>query len=164
MKLARALSLILVLLPFTASATMLYKSVGPTGVVEFSDVPPGERNVVLEQRPVPSHDAPLGAAARSVANVASAAAAGLPYVIEDMEGAVSRANAQLDLAEHALAEALRSLGSPLQGMHLKAGTLGSTESARIEFYRRNVQAARQNLLDVLHARPSAPQVATLASR
>jgi hypothetical protein len=166
MKIARLLGP-LVLLPFAAPAAMLYKSVGPNGVVEFSDVPPPEHHMLVEERVLPSRPS-IESAARSVqagvANVASAAAAGMPYVLEDLEGAVARANAQLDLAEHALAEALRSMGSPLQGMHLKSAPGAGPESARIEFYRRNVQLARQNLLEILHARTSTPDVTSLASR
>ena len=151
--------------PCVASATVLYKSIGPNGVVQFSDMPPADRSVVVEQRALPSHTA----AAASDLPPRDGDMAGLPYVIEDGSGALARANAQLDLAEHALAEALRSLGSPLQQMHLKSHDNGVPQSAaRIDFFRRNVQAARQNLMNVLRAQAtstaSLPAVSPLASR
>jgi len=135
--------LLLVAASLGARAAVLYKSVSPDGVVEFSDILPDKNRLVdrvqLSQDGIPT--------------TTPHAAPGPPTdPVVDMDGAVASASAQLDLAEHALAEALRALGSPLQGMHLKAGTLGSAETARIDFYRRNVQLARQNLLEVLHAR------------
>ena len=153
--------------PLMAQATVLYKSISPKGVVEFSDVPPSDRSVVVEQR---------GSPARATATAASDLPPrqgnldGLPYVIEDAGGALVRANAQLDLAEHALAEALRTMGSTLQNMRLKGRAAGDSGNARIDFFRRNVQAARENLINVLRVQaPAAPTavaatVSPLASR
>ncbi|HZZ95304.1 MAG TPA: DUF4124 domain-containing protein [Usitatibacter sp.] len=157
MKALRALAVAMLLVPGAGSATVLYKSIGPNGVVEFSDVPPAGRSVLVEQRSVPS---PTEALAASVAD--SASTTGLPYVIEDAGGAIARANAQVDLAEHALAEALRALGSPLQDMRLRARAALEGNAARIEFFRRNAQAARQNLIDVLRAHAAASNIASSA--
>jgi len=150
-----------------AQATVLYKSISPKGVVEFSDVPPADRSIVVEQRALPSRASPAPA---SDLPPREGNLDGLPYVIEDGAGALARANAQLDLAEHALAEALRSLGSPLQDMRLKTRVTAAAGAARIDFFRRNVQAARENLINVLKAQATAAPttvaetVSPLASR
>lgn len=152
-------------LPCIGNATVLYKSISPKGVIEFSDVPPSDRNVVVEQRALGSRAAPGSDLPAREGNME-----GLPYVVED--GSLTRANAQLDLAEHALAEALRSLGSPLQDMRLKTQASAAANAARIDFFRRNVQAARTNLMNVLKAQatalaaqtPAASPVPPLASR
>lgn len=152
--------------PCAASATVLYKSISPKGVIEFSDVPPSDRSVVVEQRAVPSRAVPAVVASDLPPREGNLD--GLPYVIDD--GALTRANAQLDLAEHALAEALRSMGSTLQNMRLKGNAAGAANAARVDFFRRNVQAARENLMNVLKAQATAlPAVAStpvppLASR
>src|SRR5260221_14380751 len=80
-----------------ASAAVLYKSVGPNGVLQFSDLPP-EQGQAVERIRIPD-------AAPSGATVTVAIDAGTPR--EDpaeTDAAVARASAQLDLAEHALAE------------------------------------------------------------
>ena len=164
MRRAFVIAAVALLAPCAAPAAVLYKSISPTGVVQFSDVPPSDRSVVVEQRAVPSRTEP---AAPSDLPPREGNLSGLPYVIEDGGAALARANAQLDLAEHALAEALRSMGSPLQDMRLKARTAAGAEVARIDFFRRNVQAARQNLMNVLKAQAPtavASTVAPLASR
>jgi hypothetical protein len=152
----------LVAAPCMAPAAVLYKSISPTGVVEFSDVPPSDRSVIVEARAVGSLASTAPAAASDLPP-RGGTLDGLPYVVEDAGGALARANAQLDLAEHALAEALRSLGSPLQDMRLKTQAAGSSNAARIDFFRRNVQAARDNLMNVLRAQ-AAGSSPTLASR
>ena len=166
MRRALLIAAIALAVPCVAPAAVLYKSISPTGVVQFSDVPPSDRSVVVEQRPVPSRVASTTA---SDLPPREGNLSGLPYVIEDGGAALARANAQLDLAEHALAEALRSMGSPLQDMRLKARSTAGAEVARIDFFRRNVQAARQNLMNVLKAQATPPTavastVAPLASR
>ena len=156
--------------PCAASATVLYKSISPTGVVQFSDVPPSDRSVVVEERAVRSARAPAVVASDLPPREGNLS--GLPYVIEDGGAALARANAQLDLAEHALAEALRSMGSTLQDMRLKSRASAASGAARVDFFRRNVQAARENLMNVLKAQatplpapaPVASAVAPLASR
>jgi len=149
--LAAFLPLILALLPSGTLAAVLYKSIGPNGVIEFSDRPPEANAVVIESRPLGQHTA--------ATNMVSAQADGAP-IYEDT--ALARANAQLDLAEHALAEALRAIGSPLAGLRLATGRATAAELQRIDFYRRNVQLARTNLLEVLRSR--SPGITTVASR
>ena len=147
------LPLILMLLPSTASAVVLYKSVAANGVVEFSDTPPEGKAVVIESRT-------LGRSGSAAPGTAAAGGNdGMP-VYED--GALARANAELDLAEHALAEALRAIGSPLTSLRLSAGRATAAELQRVDFYRRNVQLARTNLLEIMRNRASGRT--TLASR
>jgi len=156
--------------PCMASATVLYKSISPTGVVQFSDVPPSDRSVVLEARSVSASRAPAVVASDLPPREGNLS--GLPYVIEDGSAALARANAQLDLAEHALAEALRSMGSTLEDMRLRSRASAASGDARVDFFRRNVQAARENLMNVLKAQatalpaptPVASAVPPLASR
>jgi hypothetical protein len=152
----RALLLLLLCAPFVpsgAAAAVLYKSISPTGVIEFSDQPPTDHSQVVESRTIGARDASVSAAA-------SEANDGQP-LYED--GALTRANAQLDLAEHALAEALRAIGSPLQGMRLSAARPSSADAQRIDFFRRNVTLARQNLMETLRSH-QAPLVEAVASR
>jgi hypothetical protein len=147
------LPFILMLVPAAASAAVLYKSVGPNGVVEFSDTPPQGNAVVIESRALGRPSASAAVAS------ASSGSDGMP-IYED--GSLARANAELDLAEHALAEALRAIGSPLAGLRLSAGRATSADLQRIAFYRRNVQLARTNLLEILRSRPVGAM--TVASR
>jgi hypothetical protein len=145
------LPFILTLLPASTFATVLYKSIGPNGVIEFSDRPPEGNAVVLESRSL-GRDA-------AATDTAAVESQGAP-IYED--AVLARANAQLDLAEHALAEALRAIGSPLAGLRLATGRATAADLQRIDFYRRNVQLARTNLLQVLRARPAG--LTTVASR
>lgn len=130
-----------------AHAAILYKSIGPNGVVQFSDTPP-EKGVIVEQRKIgdppsmaPNAVSPVGALALlSVGGVGDGAA-------DDAD--LARANAQLDLAEHALALARRSTWSARDGLRLQGSDRSMADDARIEFYKRNLSSARQNLLNVL---------------
>jgi uncharacterized protein DUF4124 len=130
-------------------AAMLYKSIGPNGVVAFSDTPP-ETGVILEERPVPSDStSPAGVDAdeQPLAHLAELTPD------DDADAALARANQKVDLAEHALALARRSLWSTLDGLRLGASqppTRADEERAR--YYMHNVIAARQNLLATLRKR------------
>jgi hypothetical protein len=133
-----------------AGAATLYKSVSPTGVIEFSDTPPSERSMLVESRPI-----------ESVGSVSSSSSGNLINVSLDADESITRANAQVDLAEHALALARRSMWSELEGVRLSSHRATASDVERVEFYKRGVLAARQNLMDVLRTR-SSPTV--LASR
>jgi hypothetical protein len=137
-------ALVLMALPCSAMSAVLYKSINANGVVEFSDTPPADPSAVVEARPIGVHVA--DASTPRSADVA----AGSP-VYED--GTLARANAQLDLAEHALAEALRAIGSPMQGLRLSAARPSAADAQRIDFFRHNVLLARQNLMEALRSRP-----------
>jgi hypothetical protein len=141
---------LLAALPLLAIAPMpqagvLYKSVDANGTVMFSDVPPPNDARIIEQRPIPS----FGSGSES-----SGAANGFDLAQEliDSDAAVARASAQVDQAEHALALARRNTWSPRDGLGVAPtrGTLADQE--RIEFFKRGVLAARQQLMELLRER------------
>ncbi|MGE5095186.1 MAG: DUF4124 domain-containing protein [Betaproteobacteria bacterium] len=126
-----------------AQATVIYKSVSPTGVLQFSDTPPDEHSRLLEQRD-------LGAAPRSSIEILRSSA--LPMDPLASDDAVARAAAQVDLAEHALALARRATWSPMEGLRLKGPRRTAADAERIEYYKRSVLLARQSLLETLKQR------------
>lgn len=143
-RMAVALALSLATMP--AGAGMLYKSVGPNGVIQFSDTPPGDNSLVVERRPIETLTSISAATSQSnVMNVAQSL---------DADESIVRANAQVDLAEHALALARRSMWSELDGLRLAIHRATVSDVERVEFYKRGVLAARQNLMEVLHLRSS----------
>src|SRR4051812_47024883 len=93
-----------------AGASTLYKSVGANGVIQFSDTPPSDSSMVVERRPIET--------LTSVTAAAVASRGGLMNVAQSLDGDeyLVRANAQVDLAEHALALARRSMWSELEGL------------------------------------------------
>ena len=132
-----------------AGAATLYKVVDSDGAVAFTDVPPPpEANVVSQT--------PLGE------TTVEAKPIGMPkYEISVTDEAVSRANVRVDLAEHALALARRDLWSPHDGLSLVTERTTSGDLARVDFYKRDVQIARQELMDLLRQRPANALVASL---
>jgi hypothetical protein len=135
------LCLLAMLAATPTKAGTLYKSISPSGVVQFSDIPPDGNAVVLEQRAI-------GESGRM-----SQVADGSPVVDLQDEGALERANAQVDLAEHSLALARRSMWSELEGLRLSGSPRASSSDVeRVEFYKRNVVLARQNLMELLRLR------------
>lgn len=150
---AACLALSLAVAP--AGASTLYKSVGPNGVIQFSDTPPSDNSMLVERRPI-----------EALTSATAAAAASRPALMNvgqslDGDEYLMRANAQVDMAEHALALARRSMWSELEGLRLNNHRVSASEVERVEFYKRGVVAARQNLMEALRAR-TAPTV--LASR
>ena len=137
-----ALSVATLLVPGT-QAGMLYKSVGPNGTIMFSDVPPAGDARILEQRPISSGGG-SGAPVHAGVDVATQ--------LIDSEAAVARANAQVDLAEHALALARRNVWAPGDGLKLVSGRPSRVDEERVEFHKRNVLAARQSLMELLRDR------------
>lgn len=122
------------------AAATLYKSVGPDGTILFSDTPPPQGARLLEHRTMPG-DAPPSLTPMEEA-----------FVWIEADADLARANTELDLAEHALALACRPAGSPREGLRLGGSRMTPADRARIEFYRRNVAAARQALLERLRER------------
>jgi hypothetical protein len=163
-----ALAFIAATLATAAHAGVLYKSVSPTGVIEFSDTPPGGSAKVVEQRD-------LGAAIATLPGMPSSgpATAAVPATaIESLENDAEVVNAaeKVDLAEHALALARRDVWSATEGINLRRVARTNSDDERIEFYKRGVVLARQNLIDVMKrraaalAQPGAPVVTTVAAR
>jgi hypothetical protein len=128
-----------------ATAATLYKSVGPGGVIQFSDIPPDNKSVILEQRSLPSADT----------QVAQLTAASLTTQAVDptqTEDSIARANAQVDQAEHMLAQARRPMWSDADGLRLETARADRGDYERVEFYKRSVLAARQMLMETLRNR------------
>lgn len=133
----------------TAPAAVLYKSIGPNGVIQFSDQPPerGQAQLVQEIR---MKDTAPGASDAVVASGPSH-----EEQLRDADEALQRANAQVDLAEHALAEVRRVALPTSDPMRLQSARVSRAEAERIDFYKRNVILARQNLLEVLQQKRKA---------
>jgi len=147
--LLRAACAALILSSGSASAGILYKSIAANGVIQFSDTPP-ENARIVEQRAIPDPgEPPLGRDATSEAfeNPLETIADGT-----EADNALARANAQVDLAEHALALARRSMWKQLEGLRLRSESKSAGDEARIAFYERNLKVARANLMDALRRR------------
>ena len=129
-------------------AAMLYKSIAANGVIQFSDTPP-DNGVVVEQRVVrdPGSDAGADPGGEALENPLQTLADGTGN-----DAALARANAQVDLAEHALALARRSTWSEREGLRLDAAGRSSTDDERIRFYEGNVKAARASLIEAMARR------------
>ena len=128
--LSRTAVLALIAFGGVVHASVLYKSVSPSGVVEFSDTHPEDRQAV--ERIVGLPDA--GAQRRDEESW------------RKLDEAVVRANEQLDLAEHALALARYSPASPPDLLRFRARTFTPAEMARVAYYRNNLLNARRVLL------------------
>ena len=147
-------ALLLLAASLGARAAVLYKSVSPDGVVEFSDLPPDKNRLVdriqLSQDGIPTmtpHVAPSPSTD--------------PVV--DMDGAVARASAQLDLAEHALALARQPFSATSDPLRLRTVRPARSDVERIEYFKRGVIVARQNLMEVLKRTRTASQQTLTAS-
>ena len=136
-------------------ATVLYKSIGPNGVIQFSDTPP-DNGVVIEERIVsPPSD---GQAIAGTLDASPLLAFVNPLEIaaaDDLapDEALARANAQVDLAEHALALARASTWTRREGLRLQSWNRARDDEARIAFYERNLQTARANLVALMNRSP-----------
>lgn len=121
-----------------APAAMLYKSIGPNGVIQFSDVPP-EKGQVVAQMALPDGN---------TANRADAATPAPPAT--DYDAALDKASAQLDLAEHALAQARRPVWSEPDVLHVAGGPrMTRADRDRISYYENGVRHARLAVADVM---------------
>jgi hypothetical protein len=69
--------------------------------------------------------------------------------------AVQRASAQVDLAEHALAVARRPMWEVADPMNLGGPRLSRADREKLDFYRKNLKIAQQQLADVLRTRRKA---------
>lgn len=136
--------LVLALLPATAAGAVLYKSIAPNGTVTFSDVPPAGNARLVEQRAIPDGRGADAGMPRVVG--------GSPEALLDADGAIARANSQVDLAEHALALARRELWSPREGLRLASRRMTRADEERVDFYKKNLRIARQQLMELLRER------------
>lgn len=124
-----------------AGAAILYKSVGPNGVVQFSDLPP--------ERGRPVQELQIGDGGTSPPTPYTAPAPLSEEKIRTMDAAVQRASDQVDMAERALAMARRPVWSEPDPGKLTTARMTRSDIERIEFCKRNVVVARQMLLEVL---------------
>jgi len=124
-----------------AHAAVLYKSVSPQGVIEFSDLPPDKNRVV--DRIALKDDGLIASAPPEIV--------GKPAndPVLDNDGAAARAAAQLDLAEHALALARQPFAATGDPLRIAAKRPAHGDVERIEFFKRGVINARQNLMETL---------------
>ena len=122
------------------SAATVYKSVDPDGRITFSDTP--VQGAVTVQRMDTSESTKAAESAREPIYLALA---------DSFDEAVVRANEKLDMAEHALAVARSALlgHDPLS---LRSVGFSRTEAKQLEFYKRDVNLARRDLLRVLKQR------------
>lgn len=129
-----------------AGAGVLFKSIDANGRVTFSDVPID--GAVTVQRiessdsgkPAVGDNAPIYLALADVTNEA-----------------VARANAQLDMAEHALAMARRDMVGDHDPLSLVSAGRDRAQAQRLEFYKRDVLDARKALLRALQNRNALAQ-------
>ena len=146
-----------------ASAGTLYKSVAQDGSLIFSDVPPPAGAKIIEQKVI----AVNGALKDATDNAATRAMGALQDMF-DGDGALSKANADVDMAEHALALARRDLWSVRDGLRIKPTAKTAEDDKRLEYFKKNLLAARQALLDLVrekryaeaHREPGMPYVAS----
>jgi hypothetical protein len=138
-----------------ARAAVLYKSVSPEGVVEFSDLPP-DKNRIVDRIKLKDDAVAMTGAPQVVAGPGS-------EPLLDTEGAVARASGQLDLAEHALALARQPFSATGDPLRLNGLRPARGDVERIEFFKRGVIVARQNLMDALRRSRNAGQQTLTAS-
>ena len=144
--LSRTAALALIAFGGAVHASVLYKSVSPNGVVEFSDTRPEDREVV-----------------ERIAGLSDGAAQRRDEASwRGFDEAVARANAQLDLAEHALALARHSPVSPPDLLRFGERRFTPEEVARVAYFRKNVLNARRSLLDAV-ARQRRAEAATFVA-
>ena len=129
-----------------AGATVLYKTVDAKGVVMFSDLPPApnadaKRIVVAE-----TSNSAVPGGVRTAEVIAGAPTA--EEKIRMGDEAVQHASLQVDMAEHALAVARRSLWDT-DLLKLDGPKLTRADRERIEHYRKDLKIAQQQLSDLL---------------
>lgn len=135
-----ALSVLLATVPAVAEST-LYKWVSPDGVVNFSDAPPADPATSVSLVPLDASPPPNVAVAKL-------------DELRESDEQVAAANSRMDLAEHALAQARRPLWSPTDGLRLPREDT-PREARQVDFYKRDILAARRALIDTLRRKNAA---------
>ncbi len=127
-------------------AAVLYKSVDPNGTIQFSDLPPPANaagDVKKLRIPDGTSSPPMAVLAQRPAN---------EVAIREGDAAIQRASAQVDLAEHALALARRSVWSDPEPGKFTPVRMRRADVDRIEFYKQEVKVARLALCELLQER------------
>ncbi|HUQ28135.1 MAG TPA: DUF4124 domain-containing protein [Usitatibacter sp.] len=158
MRLRALAAVVAATLAMPAGAAVLYKSVDSNGVVQFSDLPP-ERGVEAKKILVPESSSAAPGAVRTP-DVVAAAPRSTPELALASDDAVQRASLQVDMAEHALAVARRPLWDVADPMKLVGARMTNADRDRVEFYRKNLKIAQQQLADLLRTRQRAEATMT----
>ncbi len=130
-------------------AGMLYRSVDANGTVMFSDTPPSAEGArIVDQRVM---DSSYGSPS---ANAPGSAGTGLEqtYGLIDSDAALAKANARVDLAEHALALARNGAAPRTEGLRLASTRTTLADDERVEFYKHDLKLARRELIELLRSR------------
>ena len=125
-----------------AQAGVLYKSIDRDGRTTFSDMPID--GAVTVQR-IDTSDSAKPAVGEGNAPIYLALA-------ETGDEAIARANARVDMAEHALAIARRSILGEDDPLALPTDRVARADLQRLDFYHRDVRAARTDLMRALQSR------------
>jgi len=136
---------LLALLAVPAGASVLYKSVDANGTVTFSDMPPPDGSRLLESRTM----AAPSPAEPSLPQAATSMEAAFQML--DYDQALREANERVDLAERALAQA-RAPHATTRRPGLNEASLSIADHDRVEFYKRDLRAARMALTELLRSR------------
>jgi hypothetical protein len=127
----------------SAFAGVLYKSVDRDGRIIFSDVP-AEGAVVTQRIETSDSGKPSVDEGRSAPQYVA--------LLDGLDETVRRANEKLDLAEHALADARRSILGEHDPLALGFPRPARDAAQRLDFLKKDVLDARRNLLRVLQQR------------
>jgi uncharacterized protein DUF4124 len=122
-----------------AGAAEIYKSMGPDGVVKFSNMPADQSGGDVRM-PYAGVVGPGPPAALDPLN---------EETLRGRDSGIQRANAQLDQAERALAVARRPVWSVRAAGHLAVPRMARADSERIDFYKKEVVAAQRMLFNLL---------------
>jgi hypothetical protein len=129
-------------LQLPAGAGPLYKSIDGKGRVTFSDVP--IEGAVTVQR-IETSDSAKPAVGNESAPIYLALA-------EVSNEAVARANARLDMAEHAYALARQQHAGTYDPLSIANSAVTRVDRERLDFFKRDVLEARKTLLRALQQR------------
>lgn len=148
-----------------AQAAVLYKTVDDKGVVMFSDLPPDSRGVEAKKIIVPETSAAVPGAMRLAEAPSDVIATGptREEQIRFADEAVQKASLQVDLAEHALAVARRPLWEVADPMKLQGPKMTRADHDRLDFYRKNLRIAQQQLADLLRTKRKSAAEATMTA-
>ena len=146
---ALPLAVVALALALPAPSSVLYRSIGRDGTVTFSDAPID--NAVTVQR-IEMSDSGNPAVAAAPTPQRSALA-------DALDESIARANAKVDLAEHALALARQAIAISADPLLIGVPRLSRDEAQRIEFFKRDVRDARRELMYALQRRSSATLLA-----
>lgn len=142
-----------------ASGAVLYKSVGSDGVVSFSDQPPPDKAKGVERIVMPDSSSPS-----ATGNPIIASGPTREETMRAADEAIQRANMQVDMAEHALAQARRTIWGESTGLfQVKENRRTRADNERLDFYKKNVVIARAQLMDVLREKRKQEAKATMTA-